>query len=72
MSSLPKSMVLKPSARELEIFSLLERGYNNAQVADHLFISQETVKSHVKHVLGKTLSRNRTQALALLIRREWL
>lgn len=72
MSSLFNREFKKPSARELEIFSLIEQGLNNVEIGQNLYISPETVKSHVGQVLRKTLARNRAQALALLIRNEWL
>ena len=54
--------------REREILQLLADGMSNADVADHLFISQETVKSHVRHVLGKLEADTRTQAVAIALR----
>src|SRR6266853_391823 len=41
------------TAREREILKLLADGLSNADVAGKLFISQETVKSHVRHILTK-------------------
>src|SRR6478735_8923476 len=41
------------TAREREILQLLADGMSNADVATKLFISQETVKSHVRHILAK-------------------
>ena len=41
------------TAREREILQLLADGMSNADVAGKLFISQETVKSHVRHILSK-------------------
>src|ERR671911_443761 len=41
------------TAREREILQLLADGMSNADVAAKLFISQETVKSHVRHILTK-------------------
>src|SRR6266480_6962373 len=40
------------TAREREILQLLADGMSNADVAAKLFISQETVKSHVRHILA--------------------
>src|SRR3982750_2684953 len=41
------------TTREREILQLLADGMSNADVAQRLFISQETVKSHVRHILAK-------------------
>jgi DNA-binding NarL/FixJ family response regulator len=41
------------SRREMEVFSLLMGGAKNAEIADKLFISVHTVKSHVSHILKK-------------------
>lgn len=52
------------STRELEVLSLLATGASNQQIADHLVISPNTVKRHVKHILAKLAVTNRTQAVA--------
>jgi len=49
------------TGREREILQLLADGMSNADVAQKLFISQETVKSHVRHILAKLEADNRTQ-----------
>lgn len=46
------------SLREIEILGLIMQGYTNHQIADKLFISYETVRSHRKHILAKTGARN--------------
>jgi DNA-binding NarL/FixJ family response regulator len=56
------------TAREREILQLLADGYSNADVATKLFISQETVKSHVRHILAKLEAETRTQAVAIALR----
>ena len=58
--------VLTP--REREILQLLADGMSNADVAAKLFISQETVKSHVRHILAKLEADTRTQAVAIALR----
>ena len=58
--------VLTP--REREILQLLADGLSNADVAGQLFISQETVKSHVRHILTKLEADTRTQAVAIALR----
>jgi len=54
--------------REREILQLLADGMSNADVAAQLFISQETVKSHVRHILAKLEADTRTQAVAIALR----
>ncbi len=56
------------TAREREILQLLADGMSNADVAAQLFISQETVKSHVRHILTKLEADTRTQAVAIALR----
>jgi DNA-binding NarL/FixJ family response regulator len=56
------------TAREREILQLLADGMSNSDVAAKLFISQETVKSHVRHILTKLEADTRTQAVAIALR----
>ena len=56
------------TAREREILQLLADGMSNADVAERLFISQETVKSHVRHILTKLEADTRTHAVAIALR----
>jgi DNA-binding NarL/FixJ family response regulator len=56
------------TTREREILQLLADGMSNADVAAKLFISQETVKSHVRHILAKLEADTRTQAVAIALR----
>jgi DNA-binding CsgD family transcriptional regulator len=50
------------SRRELEVLELLARGATNAEMATHFVISEQTVKSHMKHILKKLGVGNRTEA----------
>jgi DNA-binding NarL/FixJ family response regulator len=54
--------------RERQILQLLADGMSNADVAQRLFISQETVKSHVRHILAKLEADTRTHAVAIALR----
>jgi DNA-binding NarL/FixJ family response regulator len=56
------------TGREREILQLLADGMSNSDVAGKLFISQETVKSHVRHILTKLEADTRTQAVAIALR----
>jgi DNA-binding NarL/FixJ family response regulator len=49
--------------RESEVLTLVARGYSNDEIAQHLHLSPETVKTHVKHVYTKLGSRDRAQAV---------
>jgi LuxR family maltose regulon positive regulatory protein len=52
------------TARELEVLGLLAAGTPNQGIADQLFVSLDTVKKHVTHVLAKLGAVNRTEAVA--------
>src|SRR6266540_968871 len=56
------------TSRERQILQLLADGMSNAEVAQRLFISQETVKSHVRHILAKIEADTRTHAVAIALR----
>ena len=57
------------TARELQVLQQVAAGNRNRDIADRLFISEETVKAHVKHVMEKLGARDRTAAVAIAIRR---
>jgi len=52
------------SKRELEVLELLSRGLSNQEIADTLFVSTSTVKTHVSNILAKLDSSRRTQAIS--------
>ena len=54
------------SARELEIVALLVEGKTNREIAERLFISANTVKTHIKNIYGKLEVSNRVQLYTLL------
>jgi DNA-binding CsgD family transcriptional regulator len=52
------------TGREHDVLRLLAVGATNAQIADHLVVSESTVKSHVRHILRKLGAVNRAQAIS--------
>ena len=57
------------SSRELEVLCLLVNGKSNREIANHLGISEATVKSHVSTILMRLNVEDRTQAVVAAIRR---
>jgi DNA-binding NarL/FixJ family response regulator len=51
------------SPREYEVLELIAAGHSNQEIADRLFVSTSTVKTHVSNVLAKLDARRRTQAI---------
>lgn len=49
--------------READVLRLMAKGHSNAEIAQELFVSPQTVKTHVGNVLGKLQARDRTQAV---------
>lgn len=56
------------SARELEVLELCAAGATNREIAETLFISENTVKHHLKSILAKLQVQNRAQAVAWAVR----
>jgi DNA-binding NarL/FixJ family response regulator len=57
------------TTREVEVLRQVAGGNRNRDIAEHLFISEETVKVHVKHVMDKLGASDRTEAVAIALRR---
>jgi len=59
----------KPTPREIEVLQLISDGLVNREIGVRLFLSEETVKSHVRHLLAKLQARSRAHAVAVGFRR---
>jgi DNA-binding NarL/FixJ family response regulator len=57
------------TAREVEVLDQIARGNRNRDIAEKLFITEETVKVHIKHIMEKLGANDRTQAVAIGVRR---
>jgi LuxR family maltose regulon positive regulatory protein len=52
------------TSRELEVLRMLAAGRSNQAIAGQLFVTVDTVKKHVSHVLSKLGAANRTEAVS--------
>jgi DNA-binding NarL/FixJ family response regulator len=57
------------SKREIEVLQKIAGGNRNSDIAALLFISEETVKGHIKHIMEKLGASDRTEAVAIGVRR---
>lgn len=57
------------TARETEVARLVARGLTNKEIAGRLYLSERTVESHVRNVLGKLALTNRAEVVAWVLRR---
>ncbi|HET6917782.1 MAG TPA: response regulator transcription factor [Acidimicrobiales bacterium] len=60
------------TARELEVLKLVARGMSNRDVADQLYISENTVKNHVRNILEKLHLHSRMEAVMYAVRKRLL
>ena len=60
------------SAREVDVLRHVAEGNRNRDIAGRLFISEETVKVHLRHIMGKLGANDRTQSVAIAARRGFI
>lgn len=58
------------TGREIDILRLVAKGNSNKQIAGKLSLTEETVKSHITHILGKLEANDRTHAVTIALQRE--
>lgn len=58
--------------REYELLNMMANGLTNPQIAEHMFVSVNTVKTHLKHLFRKIQVDSRTEAVAKAIANQWL
>jgi DNA-binding NarL/FixJ family response regulator len=70
--AMPKEAQAELTQRERDVLSLIADGKENAQIAEELFISVQTVKNHVSNILAKLEVQNRVQAAVQAVQRRLL
>jgi len=56
---------LEISKREYEVLQLISKGYSNKEIAEQLFLTESTIKTHVSNLLVKLNAKRRTQAIEI-------
>tara|TARA_R110002094_G_scaffold162182_1_gene147055 strand:- start:371 stop:673 length:303 start_codon:yes stop_codon:yes gene_type:complete len=56
---------LNISSREYEVLQLISKGHSNKEIAEKLFLSESTIKTHVSSLLLKLDAKRRTQAVTI-------
>jgi DNA-binding NarL/FixJ family response regulator len=60
------------SEREVEVLRHVAAGNRNRDIAERLFIAEETVKVHIKHIMSKLRANDRTQSVTIAARRGFI
>lgn len=64
-----KDRLIEPlTVKEIRILSLLADGYSNSALAEKLFVTDSTVRTHLRNINGKLNAQNRTQAVAIALK----
>lgn len=58
----PPKIFAPLSERELEVLALLVKGLTNKEIGEQLFITRDTVKTHIRHIMEKLAAKDRTEA----------
>ena len=61
-----------PTPRETDVLELISEGLGNREIAERLYLSEETVKTHIRSILAKLQAKSRAHAVALAIRRGFI
>ncbi len=64
----PASHVPRLTERELEVLDLVAEGMSNREIAEKLYISENTAKNHVRNILEKLHTHTRTEAVMCAVR----
>jgi len=59
----------KLSERELEVLRLVAKGNSNKEIARQLYVTEDTIKLHVRSMLAKLQAADRTQAVVIALQR---
>ncbi|MFI6476956.1 LuxR C-terminal-related transcriptional regulator [Nonomuraea sp. NPDC050663] len=68
----PQLPVPRLTEREMEVLRLVAKGMNNREIAKQLFISENTVKNHVRNILDKLQLHSRMEAVVYAVRERML
>ncbi len=63
----PAAALQQLTSREQEVLHLLAKGLSNAEIAERLYLSIETVRTHIRHIYRKLQARNRAEAVSRLL-----
>jgi DNA-binding NarL/FixJ family response regulator len=64
----PRRLIEPLTPRELEILELIADGLFNREISNRLWLAEETVKTHVHHILTKLDARSRAHAVSIGLR----
>ncbi|MEN7548199.1 response regulator transcription factor [Rapidithrix thailandica] len=72
VSSFQKNTNSPLTERETEVLSLLAIGQSYAMIADTLFITKETIKTHIKHIYHKLQVKSKAEAIAIALKEKYI